>query len=249
MSLLITVSSIAPAFATAVNPPDGIGGKNFCTNIDKLGAKLLDKRSKASEKRRTALAAIETRRTENRTKYAEQRRLTQQKNDARIGEEIDKVAQQAKTEAQKDAVAAYRAKLIEARDTYRSSNQAARQKYLTEIDRLTAQNRQTKTTIQSDYTADVEAAIDKAKEKCSTVNPDNKAIRTEFKADLKAALKKYVEAKKQDKGISSGMTAATEIRKSQFKDNAAAYKTKREQARDEMKSSLSSTPALRRNGR
>jgi hypothetical protein len=214
---------------------------NFCTAVGASTGKIKSSLSEAQSKTDAAINKRGLALSSDRAKWDAELKADRAKWDAQRQENFTKLEAKATTPEQTAAVKAYETAIIEATNTRRAANDAARTAFRNGVD--AAVNTQ-KTAVNNQATAftnSVTAAIAAAQASC-TANPDDSAnIRTTLQAALKTARESFSTNRKGDGGIGDTVKALAATRNTAIKANDAAFATATATARTTLKAAFGST--------
>jgi len=246
-SILITgflVSLIASVFVPlwifAQNANDSQKAKGFCNLISNLASKfdqrITDRETKLKEKRAEITNRIAERWDKRDEKLAEKRA----KWDTNREEHFEKLEEKAETDEQKQAflvfkqavtaaIAARRAAINEAIDDFRRGVEQAK------IDRKSAAD-----ALRNTFRNSIRAAFEKAKTDCDA-GVDAATIRTNFRAEVKAAKEKFESDRQELEKLQTSMETLINTRKGAIKKAIDDFKTTMETAKTDFKAAFPET--------
>ena len=228
---------LLPIWIFAQNANDNQKGKAFCTTISNLASKydqkVANRETKLEEKRTEITDKISSRWTKRDEKLAEKRA----KWNTNREEHFAKLEEKAVTDEQKQAflifkqavtsaIAARRAAIDKAIDDFRQGVEQAK------IDRKSAVD-----ALGNTFRNSIQAAFEKAKTDCDS-EVDPATIRTNFRAEVKAAKEKFESDRKEMEKLQTSMEVLINTRKEAIKKAVDDFKAAMEKAKADFKAAF-----------
>lgn len=215
----------------------GVGGQNFCTNIDKAVGKL-------TEARDTMIEKSGEKREERMDKLADRRGMKDGKLDDKRTEGSEtrtanfvKMYEKASTTEAKAAVDTFKAAVEAAVAKRQAAVDAAIATYRTASDKMISDRQAAVDVARAAHKTAVDAAVAQAKADC-TAGKDGATVRSTLKAAIKAANEAFRTTTKKPEDLSGQVKSLRTTRDNSIQDAIDTFKTEYEAAKTALKTAL-----------
>lgn len=215
-------------------------GVNFCTIVDKWSTEVAGKIARARNNIKDRQGKLGSRVDERKEQRDEKLSDVREKHDDNRDSRYDRLTAKAVTDAQKQAVADFRASMESAVSARRAAVDAARTAYWNGVNQLVDSRQGSLTQLVDTYAAALESALATAKSECAGgVAPAT--AREHFGTALRTANTAFVEGRKAIERFGPQVKALAETRNQAVKKAMTDFRTAAEAARAKLKAAFATT--------
>lgn len=237
---VLVICLFVPSLLFAKTSPSASSALGFCSGINALALKLEQRMTnrfgKIEEKRTDAMTNLE----ERQQKRDERQEQNRQRFDQNRAEFLAKLEARAQTDAQKAALAKFKAAVTEAIKAHRAAIDSAKSAFRQGVEQAIASRKSAVNLATKAYQDAVKAALAKAKADCKAgVEPA--AVREELHRALKVARDKFETDRQAIEKLKDSLKPLIEARKAAIAKANQDFQTAIEKARTELKAALGGT--------
>lgn len=210
---------------------------NFIEGMDERKNRIAERYRETMDKRSDRLDTREDRRNDRDAKLDENRA----EQDAKRAQWYDRLLAEADTDAERSAVAEFKATMEKAVADRRSATDAAIGTFRSEVDKLVTGKKTGTDTAMTAFKAAYDKAVTDAKNACEGDSPDPKAIRGAFMDAMKDARADFHEARSAIVGIGEQVKALAATKNAAIKSAMETFRETAEQARLTLRTALGDT--------
>lgn len=236
MTMAVSVLSPGLLFAQGTPTPKG-----FCTKVDEIASRgdqaIADREAKIQASHKERQDNLAKRRSEQDARRSENRA----RQDKNRQEHYAKLEAQATTDAQKQAVAAFKATVERANAAKNTATDAATQEFRQSVEQTIASRKSAVDAAVGAFKSARTATVNKARSDCAT-GVDQGTVRETYRASMKAAQDNFKNDRQTIEKLGDSLEPIRAGQKQAVAKAIAEFKTAMEKARADLKAAFQTTP-------